>query len=260
MKTMQLEELTSKFILDSSHAFWSSLLAVDVAVVGAGPSGLTAAKYLADAGFHVAVFERHLSFGGGMWCGGMGHPFLVFESGARCIIEDFKIRCDKTGHENFLTANSVEAAACLAAGAMRSGANIVTSIAVEDIIVRQKRVAGIVINGYAIEKAGLHIDPLGISTRCVIDATGHEASIVRIFNKKNPALAVPLCGEASMWAERGEEQLLENTKELFPGLCVSGMAANAVSGGYRMGAVFGGMLLSGKKCADLIIKNLKENL
>jgi len=49
---------------------------------------------------------------------------------------------------------------------------------------------------------------------------------------------------------------VENTREVFPGLFVSGMAANQVYGGYRMGPVFGGMLLSGKKVAGEILKNL----
>ena len=39
-----------------------------------------------------------------------------------------------------------------------------------------------------------------------------------------------------------------------PGLLVAGMAANAVFNAPRMGAIFGGMLLSGKKAAELAIK------
>ncbi|MGQ4874860.1 MAG: sulfide-dependent adenosine diphosphate thiazole synthase, partial [Promethearchaeia archaeon] len=42
------------------------------------------------------------------------------------------------------------------------------------------------------------------------------------------------------------------------GLFVAGMAANACSGGQRMGPIFGGMLLSGRKCANLIIEKLRE--
>jgi thiamine thiazole synthase len=49
---------------------------------------------------------------------------------------------------------------------------------------------------------------------------------------------------------------VENTKEVFPGLFVSGMAANQVYGGYRMGPVFGGMLLSGRKAALEMMKSL----
>jgi len=35
------------------------------------------------------------------------------------------------------------------------------------------------------------------------------------------------------------------------------MSANATFGSYRMGPIFGGMLLSGKKVAELIAKKIK---
>jgi thiamine thiazole synthase len=65
-----------------------------------------------------------------------------------------------------------------------------------------------------------------------------------------------IVGEKSMEAEQGELQTVENTREVYPGLYVSGMAANAVYGGYRMGPVFGGMLLSGRKAAEEILARL----
>jgi len=61
-----------------------------------------------------------------------------------------------------------------------------------------------------------------------------------------------IIGEEAMWAEVGEKTILENTKEVYPGLYVAGMAANAVCGGPRMGPIFGGMLLSGRKAAQII--------
>ncbi|HDD43749.1 MAG TPA: ribose 1,5-bisphosphate isomerase, partial [Candidatus Desulfofervidus auxilii] len=51
---------------------------------------------------------------------------------------------------------------------------------------------------------------------------------------------------------------VENTKEAYPGVFVAGMAANATFGSYRMGPIFGGMLLSGEKVAQLIRERLKN--
>jgi thiamine thiazole synthase len=62
-----------------------------------------------------------------------------------------------------------------------------------------------------------------------------------------------------MWAEVGEQEIIDNTKQVCPGLLVTGMAANAVFGGPRMGAVFGGMLMSGRKVARLAIDLLKQS-
>jgi ribulose 1,5-bisphosphate synthetase/thiazole synthase len=61
-----------------------------------------------------------------------------------------------------------------------------------------------------------------------------------------------IIGERPMWADLGERNILENTKEIFPGVFAAGLSCNVVFGGPRMGPIFGGMLLSGKKVADLI--------
>ena len=100
--------------------------------------------------------------------------------------------------------------------------------------------------------------------KAVIDATGHASEICCILAKKiGPKLATEtggVVGEKSMWAEVGERALMENTKEVYPGLLVTGMAANAVFGSPRMGAIFGGMLLSGRKAAELALKIAKRSV
>ncbi len=65
-------------------------------------------------------------------------------------------------------------------------------------------------------------------------------------------------GEQSMWAEVAETNTVKNTREVFPGLFVAGMAANASFGSYRMGPIFGGMLLSGEKVAADIAALLRS--
>jgi len=61
------EKIVSEAIIESYTAKLLNCLELDVAVCGAGPSGLVASCYLARAGLKTAVFERKLSIGGGMW-------------------------------------------------------------------------------------------------------------------------------------------------------------------------------------------------
>ena len=65
-------------------------------------------------------------------------------------------------------------------------------------------------------------------------------------------------GEKVMNALLGEEDVVKNTKEVYPGIFVTGMAANVVFGSHRMGPIFGGMLLSGEKAAKEILTKLSE--
>lgn len=257
---MVLDEITiSRAIIEDFSRTLMEYTEVDAGIVGAGPSGLICGIYLARAGVKVAIFERKLSAGGGMWGGGMMFPRIVVQADATRILDEFDIGYREYAPGYYL-ANSMEAAGKLTSSAIESGAEIFNLMSVEDVMIREgDKVSGLVINWSAVELAGLHVDPLTISTGMVVDATGHDACISRIVERK---LGVKIndgkgiSGEKPMWAEVGENTLLTATKEVHPGLIVTGMAANAVSGGPRMGPIFGGMLLSGEIAADLVKKKL----
>lgn len=61
-----LEERITRAIIRNTMVYWLNLSNVDVVIVGAGPSGMTAARYLAEKRFRIVVFERRLGFGGGI--------------------------------------------------------------------------------------------------------------------------------------------------------------------------------------------------
>lgn len=250
---MITKKITERFFNE-----FSDNLDVDVAIAGAGPTGLVAARYLALANKKVVIFERKLSPGGGMWGGGMTFPVVVLQEQSLPILKDVGVRITDAG-DGYYTANSIESVSKLCSAALDSGAKLFNAISVEDVMVRSNCVTGLVINWSAVQAANLHVDPMTIRAKAVIDATGHAAEICNIVIKKVGKLKTPsgnIEGEKSMWAEVGEKTVVENTKEVYPGLYVAGMAANAVFGGPRMGPIFGGMLLSGKTVTELILKNI----
>jgi len=257
---MALDEVViTKAIIDRYYEKLINSLDTDVAIVGGGPSGLVAGYFLAKAGKKVVLYERKLSAGGGMWGGGMLFNEIVVQKSAIHLLDEFNIRYEEY-QEDYYTADSVEAITSLTAEAIRAGMTLFNCISVEDVMMRPERIDGLVINWSPVEMAGLHVDPLTVRSKFVIDTTGHDTEIVKVVVKKVPGeLQTPtgkIEGEKSMWADRAEELTLENTCEIFPGLYVAGMAANATFGGPRMGPIFGGMLLSGEKVANELIARL----
>ncbi len=259
---MKLDEvLISRAIIERFTQKLTGSLNLDVAIVGAGPSGLVAAYYLAKGKAKVSIFERKLSVGGGMWAGGMLFNEIVIQEEAKPIFDEFGIRAEEFT-KGYYTADAVEVVSSLCASACKAGVKIFNGISVEDLMVREGSVAGLVINWTAVEMANLHVDPLAIRANFTVDATGHPAEVVQVLQKKNKVnFNTPrqiFQGERSLWAEEAEVSTVANTGEIYPGLYVAGMAVNATFGGYRMGPIFGGMLLSGKKVAELILKRLGQ--
>ena len=147
-------------------------------------------------------------------------------------------------------------------GAVHAGAKIFNAIKVEDVVFHNDRIAGLVINWSPVLKLGMFVDPLTILAGAVVDATGHPSTVANlVINKAQVRLSTPtggILGEHPMWVDSGEVSCVESTAEYYPGFYACGMSANNIMGGYRMGPIFGGMLKSGKKVADLILASRKK--
>jgi thiazole biosynthesis enzyme len=256
-----LEERITRAIWKHTAREWLELSKVDVVVVGAGPAGMTAAKYLAGKGFKVVVFERRLGFGGGIGGGGMLLHKIVVDESAIPILNDFGIRYEYDEEENLYVLDASELMAKLAVGAINAGAKIINNIHIEDVIYRENplRIEGVVIQWSAVIMSGLHVDPLFVSSRAVVDATGHDAEVLQIVARKLPESKIVLIGEKSAYSEHAEKVVDECTGKAMPGLYVAGMAVATLHGLPRMGPIFSSMLLSGKRVAEIIAKDLNQN-
>ncbi|MBN1866788.1 thiazole biosynthesis protein [Candidatus Sumerlaeota bacterium] len=247
----------SRAILDAYHAKFAKVLRSDVVVVGAGPSGLVAGWKLAQVGRRVCILEKRLSPGGGIWGGSLGMNEIALEKEALDILDEMGVAHQV--HGRLFTADAMQLSAALILQALRAGATILNLMMAEDLCVRSQRVTGVVANRSLIGDQ-LPVDPIVFSAKAVIDATGHEAVLAKCLQRRGLLRDSPdrLPGEGPMDAPAGERFVVDRVAELYPGLWMTGMSVSASLGGPRMGAIFGGMLLSGKKVAASVEQALAK--
>ncbi|HNQ24380.1 MAG TPA: sulfide-dependent adenosine diphosphate thiazole synthase [Phycisphaerae bacterium] len=224
----------------------------DVVVVGAGPAGLVAARDLATAGRKVLLIERSNYLGGGFWIGGYLMNKITVRSPAHEELERLHVLCQQV-EPGLYVADGPHACAKLIASACEAGVRVLNLTSVEDVLLDdQQRVAGVVINWTPVQSLPRQItcvDPVALETKAVIDATGHDAAVARHLADRG-LLKVP--GNGAMNVRQSEGLVVERTGEVYPGLYVAGMAVASAFGLPRMGSTFGGMLLSGRRVAELL--------
>lgn len=224
----------------------------DVIIVGGGPSGLVAGYTLAEQGKKVVVMEKRLSPGGGIWGGAKGFNRVILEKAVGDIMTEIGVHAEEK--EGYLIVSSVLLASALIKKAVESGVILLNLFAIEDVYFNEKReMAGVVANDTAYKTTSLHVDPLTFRSKVVMDSTGHEAVVCNCLAKRG---ILQLKGEEPMNAQLGEQGVIDGTREVYPGLIVTGMASAQFFGTCRMGPIFGGMLLSGKEAARLAIEKI----
>ena len=228
----------------------------DVIIIGAGPAGLMAGRQLCHAGKSVLIIERNNYLGGGFWLGGYLMNKVTVRKPADKELEELGVPHQEVS-AGLHIADGPHACSKLIAAACDAGAKFANMTMFDDVVLREgNRVSGVVINWTPISALPREItcvDPVAIESKLVIDASGHDACVIRKLEERG-VMKVP--GFGAMWVERSEDLIVEHTGEATPGLIVTGMAVSTTYGLPRMGPTFGGMLLSGKRAAEVALEKL----
>lgn len=245
------EAQITRAIVNDFYERFSSILKSDVIIVGGGPSGLMAGRDLSKQGISVVIIESNNYLGGGFWIGGYLMNGLTFRAPGNEVLSELGIP-HKEVEKGLFVANGPQACSKLIASACDAGVNIINMTKFDDVVLREhNRVAGAVINWTpvsALPRAITCVDPVALESRLVIDATGHDAVVANSLAARG---LFKTKGFSGMYVEKSEDLVVENTGEVYPGLIVCGMSVATVFGIPRMGPTFGGMLLSGRKAANV---------
>ncbi|MCX5714896.1 MAG: sulfide-dependent adenosine diphosphate thiazole synthase [Candidatus Omnitrophica bacterium] len=253
------EASITRAIVGDFDRWFQEYIISDCIIIGGGPSGLIAARDLAESGIKTLVVESNNYIGGGFWIGGYLMNTLTFRAPGQVILAELGIRYREVEKGLFI-ASGPEACSRLIVAACDAGAKILNMTKFDDVVLRNNRVEGVVINWTpvsALPRQITCVDPVSLEAKVVIDATGHDAHVCRALEKRK---ILQLQDFGPMDVNTSEDMVVEKTGVIFPGLLVCGMAAASAYGIPRMGPTFSGMLYSGIKAAKLAKEILDKSV
>jgi thiazole biosynthesis enzyme len=252
------KEVTRAIVSEFAREF-NDYVESDCVIVGAGPAGLTAGRILAQEGVKTLIIERNNYLGGGFWLGGYLMNKVTVRAPAQKALDVIGVPYSEVAGGIYV-ADGPHACSKLIAAACDAGVKVLNMTSVDDVVLRQgNRVAGVVINWTAVQSLPRQIscvDPVALEAKVVVDATGHDACVVKALEERG---LIETVGCGAMWIEQSEDQVVERTGQVHPGLVAAGMAVSTVYGLPRMGPTFGSMLLSGEKAAEAVLAILEKS-
>uniref|UniRef100_A0A7N0REL3 Thiamine thiazole synthase, chloroplastic n=1 Tax=Kalanchoe fedtschenkoi TaxID=63787 RepID=A0A7N0REL3_KALFE len=234
----------------------------DVVVVGAGSAGLTCAYELSkNPSVNIAIIEQSVSPGGGAWLGGQLFSAMVVRKPAHLFLDELEIEYDEADNYVVIKHAALFTSTIMSKLLARPNVKLFNAVAAEDLIVKNERVAGVVTNWALVSMnhdTKSCMDPNVMEAKVVVSSCGHDgpfgATGVKRLRSIGMIDSVP--GMKALDMNTAEDAIVRLTREVVPGMIVTGMEVAEIDGSPRMGPTFGAMMISGQKAAHLALKAL----
>ncbi|KAK4491951.1 hypothetical protein RD792_002735 [Penstemon davidsonii] len=234
----------------------------DVVVVGAGSAGLSCAYELSkNPDINIAIIEQSVSPGGGAWLGGQLFSAMVVRKPAHKFLDELEVEYDEQDDYVVIKHAALFTSTIMSKLLARPNVKLFNAVAAEDLIVRGDRVAGVVTNWALVAQnhdSQSCMDPNVMEAKVVVSSCGHDgpfgATGVKRLRSIGMIESVP--GMKALDMNAAEDAIVRLTREIVPGMIVTGMEVAEIDGSPRMGPTFGAMMISGQKAAHLALRAL----
>ncbi|XP_028806160.1 thiamine thiazole synthase 2, chloroplastic [Neltuma alba] len=237
----------------------------DVVIIGAGSAGLSCAYELSkNPSIRVAILEQSVSPGGGAWLGGQLFSAMVVRKPAHLFLDELGVDYDEQGDYVVIKHAAVFTSTIMSKLLARPNVKLFNAVAAEDLIVKEDRVAGVVTNWALVSMnhdTQSCMDPNVMEARVVVSSCGHDGPFgaTGVKRLKSIGMIDSVPGMKALDMNEAEDTIVRLTREVVPGMIVTGMEVAEIDGAPRMGPTFGAMMISGQKAAHLALKALGKN-
>ncbi|KAL0353231.1 UNVERIFIED_CONTAM: Thiamine thiazole synthase 2, chloroplastic [Sesamum angustifolium] len=236
----------------------------DVVVVGAGSAGLSCAYELSkNPNINIAIIEQSVSPGGGAWLGGQLFSAMVVRKPAHKFLDELKIEYDEQDNYVVIKHAALFTSTIMSKLLARPNVKLFNAVAAEDLIVKGGRVAGVVTNWALVSMnhdTQSCMDPNVMEAKVVVSSCGHDGPFgaTGVKRLKSIGMIDSVPGMKALDMNTAEDAIVRLTREIVPGMIVTGMEVAEIDGAPRMGPTFGAMMISGQKAAHLALRALGQ--
>ncbi|PPQ65404.1 hypothetical protein CVT26_000029 [Gymnopilus dilepis] len=228
----------------------------DVVIVGAGSAGLSCAYRLASdrPDLKITIIEANVAPGGGAWLGGQLMTPMVIRKPADRFLREIGVEYEDEGAFVVVKHAALFTSTLLSKVLAKPNVVLMNATAVEDLIIHKdfegnQRVAGVVTNWTLValnHDTQSCMDPNTITAPVIISATGHDGPMGAFSAKRlvSAGLLKELGNMRGLDMNRAEPAIVNNTREVAPGLILTG---NGIKAAKEAAQILESSLIEGGK-------------
>ncbi|XP_057540406.1 thiamine thiazole synthase, chloroplastic [Amaranthus tricolor] len=234
----------------------------DVVIIGAGSAGLSCAYELSkNPNINIAIIEQSVSPGGGAWLGGQLFSAMVVRKPAHRFLDEIGVAYDEQDNYVVIKHAALFTSTIMSKLLAKPNVKLFNAVCAEDLIVKSGRVSGVVTNWALVSMnhdTQSCMDPNVMEAKVVVSSCGHDGPFGATGVKRllDIGMIKNVPGMSALDMNSAEDAIVRLTREVVPGMVVTGMEVAEIDGSPRMGPTFGAMMLSGQKAAHLALRAL----